>query len=76
MAIDLSSPQMLRILQLRERLAVVNAAIGAERARKLLQRDWREEAVIRMRLIDLHFRRGEAERALKSAQNEYFSKTV
>ena len=76
MAIDLSSPQMLRILQLRERLAVVNAAIGVERARKLLQRDWREEAVIRMRLIDLHFRRGEAERALKSAQNEYFSKTV
>jgi len=75
MAIDVQSPELLRIMALRERLATVDAAIGNERARKLLQRDWREEAVLRMRLIDLHFCRAEAERALKTAQSRYFEKS-
>jgi len=74
MAIDLSSPQILRIQQLRERLNHVHAAIDSDRARKLVLRDWREEVVLRMRLIDLNFRRAEVERALKTAQAEYFAK--
>ena len=72
MAVDLQSPELMHIMRLRESLALVHAAISVERARKLLLRDWREEVVLRMRLIDLNFRREQTERALKAAQNTYF----
>lgn len=39
------------------RLLTIDYAISSNRARKLVQRDWREEGVLRLELIDLRYKR-------------------
>lgn len=39
------------------RLRAIDNAIAANKTRKLLQRDWREEGVLRLELIDLKYKR-------------------
>ena len=43
--------------RLQQQLQSIDYAISDNRSRKLVQRDWREESVLRLQLIDLKYRR-------------------
>jgi hypothetical protein len=58
----------LELLRLQQNLSSVDHAIVANRSRKLVQRDWREEGVLRLQLIDLMYRRQALLRQTQHAQ--------